>query len=87
MTNEPRNRGEAEFLGLLLGPTGPELTCEECFEHLDRYVEMELSGADADTAVPGMRAHLTGCPACGEDHASLRALVAGESSQASDRRD
>ena len=32
--------------------------------------------SDADAAVPGMRAHLEGCPACAEDHASLRALLA-----------
>ena len=59
----------------LLGPDGPELTCEQCFAELDRYVELELSGADADAAVPGMSAHLEGCGACNEDHQSLRALV------------
>jgi hypothetical protein len=59
----------------LLGPNGPELTCEQCFDELDRYVELELSGADADAAVPGMKAHLEGCPACGEDYESLAALV------------
>ena len=59
----------------VLGPAGPELTCDECFEHLDRYVELELAGRDADAAVPGMRAHLEGCPACGEDHDSLTALL------------
>jgi hypothetical protein len=77
MSNEkkPSNR---DRLRLLLGPEGPELTCELCFEELDRYVELELSGADADAGVPGMRAHLEGCPACAEDHESLRALVAGE---------
>jgi hypothetical protein len=64
----------------LLGPTGPEITCEECFEQLDRYVELELGGGDADGAVPGMASHLEGCPACGEDHRSLRALVEAESS-------
>jgi len=69
---------ETRLLKRLLGPAGPELTCEECFEQLDRYVELELSGADADAAVPGMRAHLEGCPACGEDHRSLRALVEAE---------
>jgi hypothetical protein len=68
-----------DFLGRLLGPAEPELSCEECFAQLDRYVELELSGADADAAVPGMRAHLHGCPACDEDHRSLRDLVAGES--------
>jgi hypothetical protein len=62
----------------LLGPAGPELTCEQCFEELDRHVELTLAGADADAAVPGMRAHLEGCPACQEDHASLIALVAAE---------
>lgn len=68
----------SDLLRLLLGPGEPELTCEECFEELDRYVELELSGADADAGVPGMRAHLDGCPACSEDHRSLRALVETE---------
>ena len=61
-----------------LGPARPEVSCEECFEALDRYVEAQLSGTDADAAVPGMAAHLEGCPACGEDHASLLALVRSE---------
>jgi hypothetical protein len=68
----------AEVVSRLLGPHGPELTCEECFEQLDRYVELQLAGDDADAAVPGMRAHLEGCPACHEDHDSLGALVASE---------
>jgi hypothetical protein len=63
----------------LLGPAGEQLTCEECFEQLDRFVELDLSGREADAAVPGMRAHLEGCPACGEDHDSLTALLDAES--------
>ena len=62
----------------LLGPTGEQVTCDQCFELLDEYVELEVGGADADTRVPGMRAHLDGCPACREEHESLRALVAGK---------
>jgi hypothetical protein len=65
-----------QLIAALLGPGEPELTCEECFEQLDRYVDLELAGADAERAVPGMRAHLAGCPACLEDHASLAAYVA-----------
>jgi hypothetical protein len=70
-------REQHEILNRLLGPEGPELTCEQCFEELDRYVELEVAGSDADAAIPGMRAHLAGCPACHEDHESLRELVAG----------
>jgi hypothetical protein len=62
----------------ILGPGEPELTCDECFEHLDRFVELEHSGADAEAAIPGMRPHLEGCPACSEEHESLRALVERE---------
>jgi hypothetical protein len=65
-------------LRAILGPAGPELTCEQCFEELDRFVELEVMGADPDAAVPGMRAHLAGCPACAEDNASLLELVASE---------
>lgn len=65
-------------LRALLGPGRPEIGCEECFDELDRYVDCELAGRDADAAVPGMGAHLAGCPACREDHESLRALVGGE---------
>ena len=59
----------------LLGPAEPEIGCDDCFESLDRYVEAELTDADAEAAVPGLRAHLAGCPACAEEHESLRALL------------
>jgi hypothetical protein len=62
----------------LLGPGEAELGCDACFDELDRYVELELAGEDADRIVPGMRAHLSGCPACREEHDSLRALLASE---------
>jgi hypothetical protein len=57
-------------------PSGTELTWEQCFEELDRYVELELAVANADEQVPGMRAQLESCSACHEDHMSLLAFVA-----------
>jgi len=74
MTDETNHN---ELLGRLLGPAEPEIGCDACFEELDRYVELQLAGEDADTAVAGMRAHLDGCPACAEEHESLLALAAG----------
>jgi hypothetical protein len=67
-----------DLLSRVLGPGEPELTCEQCFAELDRYVELTLAGGDADAHIPGMHAHLRGCPACAEDFRSLRDLVAGE---------
>ncbi len=73
------NRDDAT-LDRILGPTEPEVTCEQCFALLDQYVELELAGADADAQLPGLRAHLAGCPACREDHESLCDFVAAHSS-------
>jgi hypothetical protein len=66
------------ILTRLLGPSGPEVSCEECFELLDEYVELELAGEDADRRLPGLSEHLQGCPACREDHESLRDFVRGQ---------
>ena len=73
MSTDHRHR---ELIARLLGPGGHEVSCEECFELLDEYVELELGGGDAAKRLPGMREHLHGCPACSEDHESLRELVA-----------
>jgi hypothetical protein len=70
---------DAALFRRVLGPAGPELTCEACFEQVDRFVEVELrdGAAAAEAAVPGMTAHLEGCPACAEEHRVLRALLDG----------
>jgi len=70
------DRPDRELLARLLGPAGPEVSCDTCFELIDQYVDLELAGEDADARLPGMRAHLEGCPACREEHESLRELVA-----------
>jgi hypothetical protein len=69
------DRDVKQAVSRLLGPAEPEVGCDECFATLDQYVELELSGADPDAALPGLRAHLAGCPACREEHESLRDLV------------
>jgi len=38
-------------LARLTGPAGPQVGCEECFDQLDRYVELELAGADAEAGL------------------------------------
>jgi hypothetical protein len=72
-----------DALERVLGPTGFEVTCEQCFELLDQYVELEVAGANADEHLPGLRTHLEGCPACREDHDSLYALIVADDAAAS----
>lgn len=67
----PRRRPWPQWLERLLGPEEPELSCEECFELLDRYVELQLAGADASAEMPLLKTHLKGCEACREEHDGL----------------
>ena len=70
-------RGAQQVLRTLLGPDRPEVSCEVCFEKLDRYVEVESTGRNAGKVFPGLLAHFEGCAACREEHQSLRLLLGG----------
>jgi hypothetical protein len=69
----------------LLGPRGPEASCDECFDRLDVYVDRELFVGDAERAMPELAAHLRGCPACAEDHDSLLTLARAEHERKDDQ--
>jgi hypothetical protein len=70
-----RHRKLPPWLHRLLGPARPEVSCEECFAVLDRYVELEAAGADAERRYPGMEPHLEGCSVCREEHDLLLRYV------------
>jgi len=57
----------------LLLDTTPWLSCDECFEQLDTYVEALLRHPDHRD--PAMDRHLQGCAACDEEARSLAALL------------
>jgi hypothetical protein len=76
MTHQSR-RLTPDAARLLTLSTEPWLSCEDCFELMDGYVEVLLAGPGG-TDLPGMRVHLTACAACAEETESLLLLVAGE---------
>ena len=52
-----------------------EIGCDECFERLDRFAEIEISGAEASVAMPLVDDHLDKCADCRSTlEALLRAL-------------
>lgn len=65
----------------LEGTRDEELGCDECFERLDRFVEAELAGLDAASAMPVVYHHLQMCGECREEYEALyHALRAGSGS-------
>ena len=64
----------AESARLLTLDAEPWLSCDDCFDLVDRHVEWVLDRAGEE--VPAMTAHLAGCAACDEEARSLLVLVA-----------
>jgi hypothetical protein len=52
-----------------------EIGCDDCFEQLDRFVEMELADKHAGEAMPLVEDHLRRCRACREEFAALLAVL------------
>lgn len=62
-----------DVVGRLLLDTSPWLSCDDCFKHVDEYVEQVVVGA---SGMPAMTVHLRGCPACAEEAETLLVLAA-----------
>lgn len=52
-----------------------DLSCEECFDLLDSYIDVELTGEDAAAQFPEVAQHLSRCPACWREYQDLYQLL------------
>ena len=59
---------------------GEDIGCDECYEHIDQYVDMIRAGQDPDMVLPQVKDHLNQCPCCElEFRALITILEAGAS--------
>jgi hypothetical protein len=72
-TPTPQPHLDRDAVERLLLDTTPWLSCEECFERMDSYVEALL--ADPGHRDVAMARHLQGCAACDEEACSLVELL------------
>jgi hypothetical protein len=54
-----------------------EIGCDECFERLDVFAETELSGAEANAAMPLVGDHLDKCADCRNKFEALLTALRG----------
>lgn len=52
-----------------------ELSCDECLDEVDRFVELELAGLDPAAALPMVNDHLNKCGECREEFEALLTAV------------
>lgn len=54
-----------------------ELNCGHCYDELDHFIEMKLSGKKASEAMPLVKEHLDRCPPCREEYEVLLEALQG----------
>jgi hypothetical protein len=52
-----------------------ELGCDEVFELMDLYVELEARGEDVQTLFPFVKKHLDRCQDCREEYEALASIL------------
>ena len=66
------DRGDLDKLMRAVAETREtEIGCDECFEQMDRFAEIEFSGSDSATAMPLVHDHLRKCEDCHEKYEAL----------------
>lgn len=48
-----------------------EINCEECYDKIEQFVDMELSGKSPEEAMPLVEEHLHRCSECREEYKVL----------------
>lgn len=66
-------RLDAETAASILADSEPYLSCDDCFDGLDVYVERSI--ADPTYWDQSMEVHLAACGACAEEAVALRDLL------------
>lgn len=52
-----------------------DISCEGCFEQVDRYVDMLRAGEDPGAVLPKVKAHLSICGGCEEEFKALISIL------------
>lgn len=65
---------KAQLLSLIRGiaRTSPdEIGCDDCFDKLNEFAELQLAGKKPDEAMPLIEKHLKKCRECREEYEAL----------------
>ena len=60
-----------KMVRMVAGTKAEEIGCDECFEQVDRFVELKLQGLNAAEAMPLVQDHLDRCAGCREEFEAL----------------
>ena len=60
---------------ILINTHSSVISCDECFDEIDHFAEIELVGKSAAEAMPLVQDHLKRCQDCREEYEALMAAL------------
>ncbi|HKK44463.1 MAG TPA: hypothetical protein VJ964_03010 [Balneolaceae bacterium] len=60
-----------KMLGVILATREDEIDCDECYDRIESFVEIKLSGKSAEEAMPLVKDHLKRCQECRQEYEAL----------------
>ncbi len=87
---QPKKRkcGPQDVAGLMrtiFSAEEEDITCDECYEHIDQYVDMLRAGEDAATVLPKVKTHLAQCQCCETEFQAFIAILEAETGSEQDK--
>lgn len=68
----------AQMVRMVAATRPNEIGCDECYEQIDRFADLHLSGKNAAEAMPLVQDHLDRCNDCREEFEALLAALKAE---------
>jgi len=66
-----------KLLEMILSTQEEDITCDECFEHVDRYADMLRAGDEPDRVMHRVRRHLENCDCCQREFEAFLLVLQG----------
>ncbi|TYP92522.1 hypothetical protein LX73_1882 [Fodinibius salinus] len=60
-----------KILGAVAATADEEIACGKCYEQVEKFVELKLSGKSPEEAMPLVEEHLQRCEECREEYEVL----------------
>jgi hypothetical protein len=66
---------------VISAPSEDEITCGECYDVIDQYVDMLRAGQDPETVLPKVKEHLGQCHCCDMEFRALISILEAATSK------
>ena len=73
----------ANIMKMIFHTAEEDISCDECYDHIDQYVDMLQAGQDPSTVLPEVKQHLAQCRCCEDEFHALIAILENQEDEAS----